>query len=139
MNCVPQHPGKSSIFSSLRKAVVSSSVLRAEEASIILRTHTACLSIVMDLRHEDARILNEFLSNFRDDSKPMDEQKYKYLSRLESIKNGSSKVLIIELDDLAVFSNSEARSSESVFKHSSTVVCYRHFCPELWITHLGSL
>ena len=63
----------------------------------------------MENVNEDKLIIASFLANFRDDSVPVGEKPSKYMQRLCSIKNGTSRVLLIELDDLAMFSNSEAR------------------------------
>ena len=63
----------------------------------------------MENVNEDKQVIASFLATFRDDSVPVGEKPSKYMQRLRSIKNGTSRVFLIELDDLAVFTNSEAR------------------------------
>jgi hypothetical protein len=56
---------------------------------------------------DDERILENFLTCFRDLDKSNTDQ-CKYVLRLRSIIAGTARTIVIELDDLRIFSKNEA-------------------------------
>ena len=59
----------------------------------------------------DVKELENFLMGFCDRSRPPGEQ-YKYVQGLHAINSRESRILTIELDDLAAYSKNDASTSE---------------------------
>ena len=77
---------------------------------------------------DDERILENFLTCFRDLDKSNTDQ-CKYVLRLRSIIAGTARTIVIELDDLRIFSKNEANHhigiTQTIIYLGSIVTGYR--------------